>query len=209
MSSSAFMELAPLDITGESGDEKYGQKSAYGMFEIFSLEFTETPEDKTAAAFRTLASNSKPQDQRSMQLAAAALALQQRSQSQSTATDSATKKGTITITKSIDYASPDLFRYCVNKGKLEIPWAIISVREAGEESEYPWLRIELQTVQVHDFRWSLDPGAGGEKAETVTFEFQKILIFYYQQEAAGTHMPKKTAGFNYNDQNDKVDPIPT
>jgi type VI secretion system Hcp family effector len=39
MPSDAYMEVSPMDIWGESGDQEYGAGTPYGMFEVFNVSF--------------------------------------------------------------------------------------------------------------------------------------------------------------------------
>src|SRR5262249_32692320 len=106
MPSNAFMEVSTYDISGESGDVSYGQDTDYAMFEIASLEFetgATSSDDKNKG--KKDAGNKKQQQQQHPTP----------NSSSSTANDQDTRKGKITVTKSIDYASPDLFRYCCEK----------------------------------------------------------------------------------------------
>jgi len=199
MPSDAYMEVSTWDIVGESGDREYGQSTDYQMFMVFNIEFGHTAEDKSKAlSLPKGGPNSKGVDTRALMAALA-------QQGNSSAVDDKTDKGTITVSKSIDYASADLFVYCANKKPMD--WAIIYLRESGEESTHPWLRLEFTKVYVKDFKWSLDPGASGEeamKAETLTFEFEKIMIKYYPQESTGKHQPMKMGFFNYVQPGDTV-----
>src|SRR5262249_9366358 len=198
MPSDAYMEVSTWDIVGESGDREYGQTTDYQMFQVFNIEFGHTAEDKSkATSLPKSGPNSKGVDTRAL--------LAQLAQSHASAVDDKTDKGTITVSKSIDYASPDLFVYCANKKPMD--WAIIYLRESGEESTHPWLRLEFTKVYVKDFKWSLDPGASGEeamKAETLTLEFEKMLIKYYPQTKTGEHKAMKMGYFNYVQPGDTV-----
>lgn len=122
--------------------------------------------------------------------------------------DSDTKFGKIGLSKAIDYSSPDLFRYCCNKTVMD--WAILYVREAGDQSAQPWLRVELTKVMITNFAWNLEPGGAGDelnKTEQIELEFQKLLMAYSIQDPTGQHDGEKQGMWNYADQNGKVDPI--
>jgi type VI secretion system Hcp family effector len=193
------MEVSTWDIKGESGDKEFGADTSYEMFQVFNIEFSHTAEDKSKAlSLPKGGPNSKGVDTRALMAALA-------QQSHSSAVDDKTDKGQITVSKSIDLASPQLFVYCANKKPMD--WAIIYLRESGEENTHPWLRLEFTQVYVKDFKWSLDPGASGEeamKAETLTFEFEKMMIKYYPQESTGKHQPMKMGFFNYVQPGDTV-----
>ena len=196
MPSDAFIEVAPMDIWGESGDETYGGKTDYGMFEIFSMSFDTGHKDVDTSQGITVTDAGKK-----LKVNAPGM----NKGGTGTANDPDTRRGEMTVEKGIDYASPDLFRYCCSKKLMK--WAILYVREAGEENKNPWLIVELQNVNVSQFTWTLEPGGDAEsanRAERVTFQFDTMLIRYYQQQATGTHKPMRTGSWNFADQNDKV-----
>jgi type VI protein secretion system component Hcp len=217
MPSDAFMEVSTWGIIGESGDESYGEKTDYQMFEISSLEFSQTTEDPSANLLKHLTKGAKGGKGVDLKALASLSGT-----GNPGATDEKTKKGTVTVTKAIDKSSPDLFRYCTNldesgKNKLKFDWAVVYIRKAGDPGR-PWLRIEFTGnppdggVFVTDFKWSVDPDAAGEeamKAETVTFQFDRVLIKYYKQDASGQILPDfTTSHFNYADPTAGVEELP-
>jgi len=198
------MEVSPLDIKGESGDEQYGKDTPYAMFEIFSLSFdvggtTSNTNEQTIKKNGETFKFKLPPAQ---------------NVHKSSANDPETRKGKITVSKAIDLSSPDLFRYCCEKKPID--WAIILIREAGEDAgdglctDNPWLRLELTKVHVTDFSWDLDPGASGDEAnktEKLVLEFETIMIFYSRQQLLGGHDSAKTNRWNFAKGDASVDPI--
>jgi type VI protein secretion system component Hcp len=170
------------------------------MFEISSLEFnvgdTSSQKDKKKDD-----SNSKKDGKHTG------------SSDQSSVRNPDTGRGTITITKSIDYSSPLLFRYCVDKklnDEQPIDWIIVYCKEAGDDSGDPWLRLEFREVGVTSFTWDLDPAANAEEAvkmEKITFSFETMRIYYAQQLGTGKHKAPMTNFWNFAKPNEDVAPI--
>jgi type VI protein secretion system component Hcp len=218
MPSNAFMEVAPLDIVGESGDIAVGKDTPYAMFEIFSVDF----ETGSSHSSKTSESTTvKGKDGQSFKVNVNVPTAQ--TPTKSSAENQQDRAGHITIHKAIDYASPDLFRYCCENAKSDsdkkIAWAIIYIREAGgatkaEDIDNPWLRIELTNVRITHFSWDLDPGGGADelnKTEKIDFEFDKMMVYYYQQQKTGLHSAgdkeQKINQWNFADQNANVAPL--
>lgn len=195
MPSDAFMEVSSLSIKGESGDKAWGKETPYAMFEIanFSFEYGDpTPKDATAATAAGAPGQPGKKPQTPPPRAAPA------------AGDVGKTSGKMTIQKSIDYASPDLFRRCCesqeDKKKGLINWAILYFREAGDTTKTPYLQIEFRKLQVATFEWDLDPAEGGEaagKVEKIAFNFETMLIKYAQQARTGTHLPTAMGMWNF------------
>jgi type VI protein secretion system component Hcp len=211
MPSNAFMEVAPLDIVGESKDTAFGKDTPYEMFEIFSVDFEVGTSDKTTDVSTTKGKDGQIKVNLNQRAA--------RTPVKSTSDHKHNEPGRISIHKAIDYSSPDLFRYCCENGKVgsdkKIAWAIIYIREAGGDpkgGDTPWLRIELTNVRITHFGWDLDPSGGGDelnKTEKIDFEFDKMMVYYYPQQKTGTHEPYKVNQWNFADQNADVAPIPS
>jgi type VI protein secretion system component Hcp len=94
----------------------------------------------------------------------------------------------------------------------KMKWAIISIREMGEQTKRPFLVLEFQGVWVDAFKWSLEPGAESADAvgqEEVTFSFETILVKYARQDTDGQHTAIKIAGFNRLDPTQDVPEIDT
>jgi type VI protein secretion system component Hcp len=203
------MEVAPMEIWGESGDKEYGDKTAYGMFEVFSISFQTGDTSSHAGTMVGKDSQGKK------------ITLQNTNNTQQKAgppQDAGDNRvGKLTFEKPIDKSSPFLFRYCCEKTVM--PWAIIYIREAGEEpapgaSTIPWLRIEMQQVKIIDFSWDIDPGAGGDevnKAEKIQFSFDTMLVCYSEQSIRGRHeqVSSATNMWNFADQTGEVPAIPS
>jgi type VI protein secretion system component Hcp len=198
MPSDAFMEVSSLSITGESRDKAWGKDSPYGMFEItnFAIDVGE------ATAGKKKKDKNKPKKKGSDD---------DDDDSDDVDDDSGRK---FTIQKSIDYASPDLFRRCCenhhDKTEGIIAWAMIFFREAGDISKNPYLTIEFRKLQVISFAWDLDPAEGGEaagKVEKIGFKFETILINYTPQMSTGAHDVTVHGMWNFAENSVQVEPI--
>jgi type VI secretion system secreted protein Hcp len=192
------MELSDPDVWGESHDAQFGRSGRdLGAFEISKFDFDiSTDEDAASKTAKTAGAPAAPG---------------------TVGTTAGTpsgkhkelNKGTFTISKYIDKASPDLFLCCLKKTKMR--WGIVSVRESGEQDGCPYLVLEFQGVTVNSFKWDLTPGESSEGAgsmETVGFEYEKVLIKYSRQERDGTHHPVKMKGWDFTQHNENVQEIP-
>ncbi len=100
------------------------------------------------------------------------------------------------------------FGACVEKKPIN--WGVIVVREPGDASKTPFLTLEFRKLRVKSFSWDLDAAEGGEgamKIESISFEFDTILIQYSQQKTDGSHAPPKTNRWNFAGQNGDVDAL--
>lgn len=201
MPSDALMELSTYSVTGEAGDAEYGQRTDYGMFEIANFDFEvgeAPPDDNDAKAKLGKDKDGNPK----------IIQPKTKTTARGSKDPKDPHKGKFKIKKSLDSGSPALLRYCCDK--KVIAWAVILVREAGDETKTPYLHLEFRRLQVDSFSWDLDPaesGEGASKMETVGFVFDTILITYSQQKSTGLHEPMKSIGWNFADQNDEVDPL--
>ena len=197
MPSDAFMEVSSLKIEGESGDVQFGKDTNYGMFEIASFEFN-VGDTSSATANSAPASGSTN----------AKAVPNKTTPSASAGGDQETGKGSFTIKKSIDYASPSLFRRCCHK--IAISWAVITFREAGDYTREPWLMLEFRELLMKTFNWNIEQTATAEDSmqmETITFEFEGMLIYYQQQKRDGSHAPMQTGSWDFAKHQVHVDPI--
>jgi type VI secretion system secreted protein Hcp len=88
----------------------------------------------------------------------------------------------ISLVKHVDKASPVLFQYAVN-GK-HIPTAVITVRKRGE-NPVEYLTLTLTDVLISSVSSTSTDGADAP-AESISFNFQAILISYTPQSSDGT-----------------------
>lgn len=98
----------------------------------------------------------------------------------------------ISITKYVDKASPNLFKYCSN-GK-HIKDALLTVRKAGEKP-LEYLKIKLTDVLIASYQTG---GSGGEDrlTENVSLNFAKIEIEYHEQDAKGAEVGTVKASYD-------------
>jgi type VI secretion system secreted protein Hcp len=193
MPSDAFMELSTYAIMGETSDVLYG-RSDFGGFEISSIDFhvgatasaatkTVTTKDKKTGNTVTV----QVPDGSSAKTAASG--------------DQDTRKGEVTITKSIDQSSAALFQRCCEKKK--VTWGILTIREPGDNPDgprNPWLTLELRELSIKDFSWDVDPAASGDEAmkmEKITFEFEQMYIRYQRQDPSGLHKAKSVGSWDF------------
>jgi len=203
------MELETRDVIGETSDDRFGMDDPQiarkqGAFEISSLTLsTATGGDDTGDLLRK-AIGQKDGNQGSNR--------------RSTSTPGSSKQkeislDTFTIKKAIDSASPILFRLCCQQKPID--WAVISLREAGEEDNpdtgvkrKPWMILEFHDLHVDKFGWELSPAASGDdikEQESVDFSFTKVLFKYFGQEKEGTHSAPLIIGW---DQASKESDVP-
>src|SRR5262249_35177742 len=99
----------------------------------------------------------------------------------------------------------DLFLCCLKKTKMK--WGIISVRESGETFGSPFLVVEFQGLTVTSFKWDLTPGGSADEVagqETISFEYETVLIKYSRQGRDGQHRPVKMKGWDFRVTQDPV-----
>ena len=176
MPSDAYMEVEPDEIWGESLDQTYGDSSPCGSFEIFTVGFETGTTDSGGDKLTGTDSQGKK----------ITLKGQQKNAKMASSNDGEAAKPQISVEKPIDKSSPFLFRYCCEQKPFK--WAVIYIREAGEESSIPWLRMEFQKLKLIKFTWEIDPGAGGDetnKSEKLLFEFETMSITYSEQDPTG------------------------
>ncbi len=114
-----------------------------------------------------------------------------------------------TVAKGLDYASPNLIRLCCDRKPID--WGIVYFREMGDPGRIPYLVLEFRKLHIKDFKWELDPAAGGEeasKSESVTFDFETLLIKYAKQLPTGEHDAAHLGMWNFKAHNGSVEPIP-
>jgi type VI secretion system Hcp family effector len=190
--SDAYMELSDPDVWGETHDEQFGMGDrALGAFEIASFKFDVSAEDE----------DKKKKDD----------APKHGHGKVASGTKEATK-GKFSISKYIDKGSPDLFLACCKK--TEIAWAIISVRESGETAtrkirRKPYLVLEFRNLHVTSFSWEMNPGdtEAAASMESVSFDYESVLIKYSRQDLAGAHQVVKMKGWNFVDHTKDVHEI--
>jgi type VI secretion system secreted protein Hcp len=195
-SNDAFMELSDPDVWGESYDEQFKGRHL-GAFEISKFDFDISTDEDVAK--KAAGSTTGPTSGPTTGPTAGAPSGKHKE----------LNKGTFSITKYIDKASPDLFLCCLKKTKMK--WGIVSVRESGETKGIPFLVLEFQGLTVSSFKWDLTPGESGEGSasmESVGFEYEKVLIKYARQEREGHHHPVKMKGWDFNNHNEQVQEIP-
>jgi len=96
---------------------------------------------------------------------------------------------TITVTKLVDAASPQLLRALWEGTTYKDAW--ISQRKAGgvkgRSGDYFW-QIELQEVSIQNLTWSAD--GGGQTTESVTLYANKgVYVQYFRQKHTGELEP--------------------
>jgi type VI secretion system secreted protein Hcp len=198
MSSDAYMEISDPAVWGETSDSIFGpQGRNLGAFEIFSFEFgaNSTREDAQTPSKNGVAGAPAGGTTAGNRTGATPAATSGAAQGQPVVKQ-------FTIKKFIDKASPDLLMACCKAGMPDaqkMEWAIISVREMGEQTKRPYLVLEFQGVWVDAFKWTMSPGseaADAAQEEEVTFSFETILVKYSRQESDGQHTAVKIKGFN-------------
>jgi type VI secretion system secreted protein Hcp len=194
------MELEDEDVWGETHDAQFGERGRnWGAFEISHFEFDVSgPEDeeKDSAGH----SHHGPKHHHAPVGHAAS--------GKRTGKHKEPTLGSFTVSKFVDKGSPDMFVSCCKKKKIK--WAIISIRETGEQNRQPFLVLEFQGVTVASFKWDLTPGdpEGAASMETITFNYETVLIKYSRQDPSGIHQPVKVKGWNKKKNDDDVDPLP-
>jgi type VI secretion system secreted protein Hcp len=88
----------------------------------------------------------------------------------------------LTIEKSVDRASPALFRACASGQHYDV--VTIAIRTVGTPSGKPYLIYKFKTVFVSELNWA---GSGGDDnpAETVSFAYGVMQISYATQSPTG------------------------
>lgn len=82
----------------------------------------------------------------------------------------------ITITKTVDKASPQFFKSCVAGSHYKT--ATLVVRKAGAGAPSDVLTISLGTVLVTSVQWSADSTAGDAPTESMTLNFATVKVTY-------------------------------
>lgn len=101
--------------------------------------------------------------------------------------------GDLTINKYLDKASPKLFSACA-KGE-HIGTAELVMRKAGgQQQEY--LKIQLTDVLVSSYQTNGAGGMGQAPSETITLNFGKITMEYFEQDNKGTVTSAGKAGWD-------------
>ncbi len=199
MASDAYMELETRTLLGESDDALFGmgpKSRGQAAFEIANFSFSATsnrPDDSTPTTPQAapLGGNRQPAG---------------RGHSNPAGTTQAQAEAkTFTISKAVDYSSPDLFQLCVTQDKIK--WAVVSFREAGDPSRKPWLVLEFFDVYIDNFSWNLNPEVSGEEIKTqesLTFTFGSVIMKYMSQDVSGNH-PKPPNMKGWNQKEHKID----
>jgi type VI secretion system secreted protein Hcp len=188
-SSDTYMELSDPAVWGETYDSQFGMDGrALGAFEV--------------ATFKIGVSAAADEDEDDGHKKKAAHKPHHGSKSGASIKEPTLQN--ITISKFIDKASPDLFLACCKKNKIH--WAIVSVRETGEENRNPYLVIEFRNLHVTSFSWDVNPGDPEAAAtmETVEFDYETVLLKYSRQDLTGEHPVVKMKGWNRPLHNDDV-----
>lgn len=94
----------------------------------------------------------------------------------------------LSITKTVDKASPKLMLYCA-QGK-HIPSATLTVRRGGGE----FMKIEMSNVLISSFKVAGDRATGAPTNE-VRLRFSRVVITTFVQNADGSTTPVK-AGYD-------------
>ncbi len=209
MPGDAFMEVSHPDVWGEQMDEQFDAMKKLGGFEISNFQFTENwdpdpPSDTEGMPNQGgqqggFGSGGRGLRSRGIRGPNRAPTSQAGRSNTAGSTNQESPVKVFSIQKAIDKASPDLFLICCRK--LEMDWAIVSLREAGEMSgaRKAFLVFEFSGLQITSFGWTISPGAAEDAAnqeESITFSFKKILIKYRQQDASGGHEPPLIKGFD-------------
>jgi type VI protein secretion system component Hcp len=188
MPSDAYMKL-----DGIRGETKDDFESGWAAFEISSLSFSHTPDDSESG-------NTPSQPNGKAQPATSG---------RSSPANKGPSMASFSITKGLDYASPNLIRRCCDRQPFD--WGIVYFREMGDPGRIPYLVLEFTKLHIKDFKWELDPAAGGEEAakvETISFDFETLLIKYAKQLPSGEHDAAHLGMWNFKKNNGQVDPIP-
>lgn len=86
------------------------------------------------------------------------------------------------FTKFLDKATPKLMLFCAS-GK-HIPTVEFMARKAGGEQEH-YMKMKLIDVLVSSFQTSNSAGSGSLPVESISINFSKIELEYFQQDAKG------------------------
>ncbi len=187
MASDAYMKLD--GFAGETKDVLEAGWEGGGAFEIASFNFTHSPDDSESGTKDAGAKTAK-------------------GSSAADRTSSANKgssKPSFTIQKGLDYASPNLVRRCCDRKIID--WGIVYFREMGDPGRIPYLVLEFGQLHILKFDWQMEAGAQGEEAakvESITFEFETLLIKYAKQSATGTHEPAHINMWNFKGNDNQV-----
>lgn len=183
MPSDAYMELSDPSVWGETYDAQFGmQGRALGAFEISKFDFDISAKDDEKKKQGTATQPTSG--------GGGATPTTPQAKHEEATIDS------FKIVKYIDKSSPDLFLACLKKSKIN--WAIVSIRESGEEPRKPYLVVEFQNLEVQSFNWALSPGdpEASDSVETVEFKFEKVVIKYSRQDLSGAHRVVKIKGWD-------------
>ena len=103
----------------------------------------------------------------------------------------------VSLTKSVDYASTQLFRKCCEAGEAKVAQSqeekdkgiidkvTVEVCRTAGQNKFPFVRIEYYNVKIVHFSIDMD---GPEPTETVEFEYD-AFDFSYQQTDPFTGLP--------------------
>ena len=200
MASDAYMEISTGSVWGETFDKLFGEEQGRGMgaFEISSISFSADSNRRDPSETGQGQTGTGPQPLAGIRAWIAA------SRGGTNPQLKESRVNNVTIRKPIDKASPDLFLACVDQTPID--WGVISLREAGDTSNKPWLIIEFSLMVIDNFSWDIDPDASGDQPktfETITFAFETIVIKYNPQDQMGLHQtPFAPKGWN-NDKHEK------
>ncbi len=86
------------------------------------------------------------------------------------------------FSKFLDKSSPKLMLFCAN-GK-HIPTVEFLARKAGGEQE-KYMTVKMSDVIVSSFQTSNSAGSGSLPVESISINFSKIEMEYFQQDAKG------------------------
>jgi type VI secretion system secreted protein Hcp len=86
------------------------------------------------------------------------------------------------FSKFMDKATPKLMLFCAN-GK-HIPTVEFLARKAGGDQEH-YMKMKLTDVIISSFNTSNSAGSGSLPVESISLNFSKIELEYFQQDAKG------------------------
>jgi type VI secretion system secreted protein Hcp len=98
----------------------------------------------------------------------------------------------LVISKKVDTSSPVLFIACATGQHFAD--ALLTARKAGG-SQQEYLKIKLEEVLVSSYQTSV--GGGAIVTETVSLNFAKLNVSYFEQKADGTLGGEAKQGYDF------------
>jgi len=99
----------------------------------------------------------------------------------------------ISFQKSVDMATPDLFRACCSGAHYDT--AKLTVREAGGDKPVEYMVVDMTQAFVDSISWGAASG-GDKPSESLTLSFASVKFTYSAQTAKGQGQKGPSAGWD-------------